>query len=195
MPTLYSIGYATKPLETFLQQLQQHQINAVADVRSVPYSKVFHDYHQEAITTALRQRGIHYVYLGEELGPRSKDPAHYDASGQVQFALLQQSALFQTGIQRLQKGMEKGLTIALMCAEKDPAVCHRSLLIGHYLLDTLRLDTVHINHDGGTERESELQQRLMSLHDIVPDMLTAQCECLDMAWRAQSQRCAYRKPE
>ena len=74
MHALYSIGYATKPLEEFLRQLQQHRIDAIADVRSVPYSRAFHDYHRESLAKRLREAGIAYVYLGEELGPRSKDP-------------------------------------------------------------------------------------------------------------------------
>merc|ERR1711916_244013 len=129
MSTLFSIGYATKPLATFLQQLQDRQVQAVADVRSVPYSKRFHDYHREALAGRLRQAGMYYVYLGDELGPRSKDPAHYDGHGQVQFERLQRSPLFLAGIDRVLAGLAKGMRIALMCAEKDPAVCHRSLLV------------------------------------------------------------------
>ena len=46
---LFSIGYATKPIDVFVAQLKHFDIQAVADVRSVPYSKAFHDYHQEAV--------------------------------------------------------------------------------------------------------------------------------------------------
>ena len=194
-PPLYSIGYATKPLEQFLQQLQEWHITAVADVRSVPYSAVFHDYHREALAASLRAAGIHYVYLGEELGPRSRDPAHYDGEGQVQFDRLQRAPLFERGIRRLHRGLDRGERIAMLCAEKDPAVCHRSLLIAHHLLVQDGIDTAHVHHDGGIELETDLRRRLMELNAIVPDMVTPLCECLDIAWRAQSRRCAYRKPK
>ncbi|MCW9000781.1 MAG: DUF488 domain-containing protein, partial [Kangiellaceae bacterium] len=85
---IFTIGYATKPIDVFIKQLKKYEINVVADVRSVPYSKVFFDYHQENITAHLKKSGIRYVYLGEELGPRSKDDDHYDDSGQVQFDRL-----------------------------------------------------------------------------------------------------------
>ena len=94
MPDLYSIGYATKPVGLFIRQLQQYSIDVVADIRSVPYSKVFHDYHRETISQTLKQNQSRYLYMGEELGPRSKDDRHYDETGQVQFDRLMQSALF-----------------------------------------------------------------------------------------------------
>ena len=193
-PALYSIGYATKPLDAFLRQLRELRVTAIADVRSVPYSKIFHDYHREAVAASLRGAGIHYVYLGEELGPRSTDPDHYDTDGQVQFERLQRAPLFESGIQRLRNGLDKGQRIAMLCAEKDPAVCHRSLLIGHYLLEREGIDTAHVHHDGAIEPESALQERLMTVNGIAPDMLTPHCECLTLAWRAQNRRCAYRKP-
>ncbi len=194
MTELFSIGYATKPLAEFLRQLRNHRIDAVADVRSVPYSKAFHDYHREPLAASLRAAGIHYVYLGEELGPRSKDPAHYDARGQVQFDRLQQAPLFQQGIQRVLSGRQKSLRIALMCAEKDPATCHRSLLVAHYLRHQQAINVQHIDHNGQLESEEALAQRLMRLNNIQADMLTPACECMTLAWQAQCRRHAYIKP-
>lgn len=95
---MYTIAYATKPLEIYLAQLKAHGVTVVADIRSVPYSRVFHDYHREALQAALREVGIRYVYLGEELGPRSQNPDHYDETGQVQFDRLMQAPLFHRGI-------------------------------------------------------------------------------------------------
>ncbi len=195
MSELFSIGYATKELDSFLAQLQNRGITAIADVRSVPYSKVFHNYHREALAATLRERGVHYVYLGEELGPRSKDPTHYDEQRQIQFERLQAAPLFQQGIERVFTGLDKGLNIALLCAEKDPAVCHRSLLIGQYLLDRHQLDVQHLDHEGEIELESALQDRLVEENGVVADMFSPPCECVRLAWVAQCRRYAYRKPE
>ena len=68
---LFSIGYATKPLDTFLAQLNEHGVSAIADIRSVPYSNAFFNFHREALQRSLREAGIRYVYLGTELGPVS----------------------------------------------------------------------------------------------------------------------------
>ena len=191
---MFSIGYATKPVGEYIAQLQQHGINVVADVRSVPYSKRFFDYHQEALKHHLQQAGIRYVYLGDELGPRSKDPAHYDETGQVQFDRLMQAALFESGIQRLFAGQHKGFCIALTCACKDPAICHRALLVGWALLHAHQLDLKHILHEDGLETQTALERRLLGLTQTEPDIFTGESAALSLAYQRQCQACAYRKP-
>ena len=192
---LFSIGYATKPIEIFIEQLKQYRIDVIADVRSVPFSKVFHDYNQDRLKLHLVNSGFKYVYLGEELGPRSKDPAHYDSCGQVQFADLMQSDLFLEGITRVQTGISKGYRIALMCAEKDPANCHRSTLIAYYLKHQLQQDIPHIQHDGKLEQQNELEARLMNLNEVQPDMLTGYEESMKIAYELQLKKTSYIKPK
>ena len=192
---LYSIGYATKPIEVFVAQLQRFEINAVADVRSVPYSKAFHDYHQEALASTLKSNAIHYVYLGAELGPRSKDDAHYDECGQVQFDLLAQSPLYLQGVERLKNGLEKGMNIALMCAEKDPADCHRSLLIGYDLKRRLGLDLAHITHDGGIETQQQMEHRMAKVHGLSGDLFASPEQQAELGCQVQSKLKAYRRPD
>ncbi len=194
-PIIYSIGYATKPIADFIRQLKRYHINAVADVRSVPYSKAFHDYHREPLSATLKQNAIHYVYLGDELGPRSKDDNHYDECGQVQFDRLMTSMLYQQGVQRLKVGRDKGLTIALMCAEKDPADCHRSLLVGYDFLRKQSINIQHINHDGNLEPQNKLEHRLMTTHKLSDDLFTTQNERLALAYATQVRDKAYRRPD
>ncbi len=194
-PKLYTIGYATKPIAVFIAQLKQYDIQAVADVRSVPYSKVFYDYHQEAIASTLRQHHIHYVYVGEELGPRSKDPAHYNDDQQVQFDRLMQADLFLSGIQRIQKGLDKPLNIALMCAEKDPATCHRSLLIGYYLQQHQpQIGLEHILHNGELESQCDLKKRVSQLHSKGSDLFLTPEQMAEQSYQQQLKLTSYRKP-
>jgi len=181
-------------MATFIAQLQQYEIRAVADVRSVPYSKAFHDYHREALAATLKQHGIHYVYLGEELGPRSKDDAHYDACGQVQFDRLAQSELYQQGVARLQTGLGKGMNIALMCAEKDPADCHRSLLIGYDLKRKLGLELAHITHAGNIETQQQMENRMAEIHGLAGDLFTTPEQQAELGCAMQSRLKAYRRP-
>ena len=191
--TLFSIGYATKPLTEFMVQLQSYEVNVVADVRSVPYSAAFHDYRRELLQRALKQQGISYVYLGKELGPRSTNPAHYDETGRVQYDRLQRADNFLHGIERLLTGLDKALNIALLCAEKDPAFCHRSLLIGHHLARANALPIQHIGFDGALESQAELEQRLVSLHDLEQDLFAAADDLAELAYKRQVQATSYRK--
>jgi uncharacterized protein (DUF488 family) len=191
---MFTIGYATKSIDSYIEQLNEQNVTVVADIRSVPYSKVFFDYHQEALKQHLQNAGIRYVYLGDELGPRSKDPSHYDNTRQVQFCLLMQSVLYQSGIQRLFEGLDKGFSIAMTCACKDPAICHRSLLVGWSLKHQHNYELQHILHDGGLESQTELEHRLMQLTGTVPDMFSGEVGALKLAYERQCQASAYRKP-
>ncbi len=197
---LYTIGYATKALNIFVAQLKRYDINAVADVRSVPYSKVFHDYHRENISAELKKQRIGYVYLGDELGPRSKDESHYDDCGQVQFDRLMISNLFIKGLQRISDGIAKNFNIALMCAEKDPACCHRSLLIGYYLAHhtqksgnklNLPNELLHIDHNGELETQSQLELRVSDLNSSGEDLFMSQKEANNQAYRLQLNKTSY----
>lgn len=199
---LYTIGYATKPLNVFIEQLKHYKIDVVADVRSVPYSKVFHDYHREAIANSLKQANIRYVYLGEELGPRSKNDAHYNECGQVQFDRLMKSELFKAGIERIELGLKKTYSIALMCAEKDPATCHRSLLIAYFLEHRVmdeessnrnNIEVLHIQHDGTIETQCDLEQRLLDLHDLSSDLFMSPKESKEQAYKRQLEATSYIK--
>jgi uncharacterized protein (DUF488 family) len=75
---IYSIGHSNHPIQEFLALLQRHEITAVADVRSVPYSRFNPQFRREKLQASLLGIGVHYVFLGEELGARSQDPACYD---------------------------------------------------------------------------------------------------------------------
>src|SRR5690606_37574275 len=102
---MFTTGSATHSLDVYLAQLLERGVSVVADVRSVPYSKRFHEYHRESLVQHLQQAGIRYVYLGDELGPRSKDPQHYDETGQVQFDRLMEAPLYKAGEKRLFDGI------------------------------------------------------------------------------------------
>lgn len=119
----------------------------------------------------------------------------------MQFHKLMQSALFQQGLQRLKLGLEKKFTIALMCAEKDAATCHRSLLVGYYLqrhpqaiLERRELTISHIDHDGETESQCELEARVLQLHDQGMDLFMGEEERKQCAYEVQLEKTSYIKP-
>jgi uncharacterized protein (DUF488 family) len=155
--TLYTIGHSNHPIERLIALLRQHQITAVCDVRSKPYSRYNPHFDREALKAALEASGIAYVFLGKELGARSDDPACY-LYGKVQYTRLAQTALFQAGLKRVRDGM-KTYTIALMCAEKEPLDCHRTILVSRQLAESgLRIE--HIHEDGRLESHSDALVRL-----------------------------------
>jgi uncharacterized protein (DUF488 family) len=155
--TLYTIGHSNHPIERFIALLSQHGVTAVCDVRSNPYSRYNPHFDREALKASLESNGIAYVFLGKELGARSDDPSCY-LYGKVQYTKLAQTALFRSGLQRVRDGM-KSYTIALMCAEKEPLDCHRTILVSRQLAESgIRID--HIHEDGRLEPHADALVRL-----------------------------------
>ena len=145
MNSLYSIGHSTHPVTIFIELLQKHDIEAVADVRSSPYSRFNPQYNRESLKRSLNSSDIAYVFLGDELGARRREEECY-RNGEIDFKLVQELPLFLSGIDRLLKGSEK-MRIAIMCAEKDPLRCHRTFLVSDYLASR-DVDIQHILADG-----------------------------------------------
>lgn len=158
MTSLFTIGHSSHPIEQFIELLKLHAITAIGDVRSSPYSKFNPQYNRENLQKSLKEHGIAYVYLGQELGPRSEDPACY-VDGRVQYDRLAATESFKRGVERLFTGMQM-YRIALMCAEKDPIACHRMILICRALRSE-SVDVHHILEDGRIEKLRDAEMRLL----------------------------------
>jgi uncharacterized protein (DUF488 family) len=193
MNKLYTIGHSNHDIDRFIQLLKTHAVTAVGDVRSSPYSKYMPQYNREPLQKVLKENHIAYVFLGDELGPRSQDPACY-MDGKVQYARLAETEAFKHGIQRIWMGM-KTYCIALMCAEKDPLFCHRMILLSR----VLRSEPVEINHileDGSIETLQESERRLM--HELKMRqlrMFESPEDLIQRAYDAQGQKIAYVRDE
>ena len=171
--------------------LQKHDVQAICDVRSVPYSQRNPHFNREPLKKQLRAAGVAYVFLGKELGARSDNPDCY-VDRKVQYSQLVDEPIFQQGLRRLRKGIDD-FRVALMCAERDPLTCHRSVLICRELRAS-ELSIEHILADGTIETNSAAERRLMSMLNILPDMLHNEQECIEQAYEMQAKRIAYVMP-
>lgn len=187
---IYTIGHSTHPEEHFVGLLLSHGITAISDVRSKPYSRVNPQYNREELKQTLRIHGISYVFLGKELGARSDDPSCYEY-GKVQYDRLAQTQLFQSGIERILIGKKKH-RIALMCAEKEPLHCHRTILVTRHLV-AAGGKVQHIHANGELESQEEVLRRLMlQLGMPETDMFKSRTDLEREAYERQEQRISYR---
>lgn len=188
-PTLYTVGHSDHTIEAFLNLLRRHAIDAIADVRSQPHSRRHPQFNQAALGAALAQQQIHYVFLGRECGARSDDPRVY-AHGKVQYDRLAETTLFRAGIQRIRTGAQR-YRLALLCAERDPLQCHRTILVGRALVaDDLQVQ--HILADGSLETQAQALQRLRGELGLQqPDLFCSDAELEALAYRRQGERIAY----
>jgi uncharacterized protein (DUF488 family) len=187
---IYTIGHSKHPIDRFIALLQQHGIDAVADVRSTPYSRFNPQFNKEKLQTALAAAGVRYVFLGEELGARTKDPSCYDEEGRVSYAKLAQTEPFRKGIERLLTGMQQH-RIAIMCAEREPLECHRTILVSREL-ESAGVSVTHILQDGTLEPHHQLMGRLAAELNLVgTDLFRSPDELIEDAYEKQGLRIAY----
>jgi uncharacterized protein (DUF488 family) len=189
---IHTVGHSNHPIERFLGLLQPHGITVVADVRSTPYSRFNPQYRREKLQAALAEVGIQYVFLGEELGARSQDPACYDPDGRVSYTRLAKTLLFRNGIERLKTGMVEH-RISLMCAEREPLECHRTILVSRELVRE-GVAVTHILGDGSLETHEQAMQRLAaSLKLTDTDLFSDPADRVEQAYNLQAARIAYVK--
>ena len=187
--TVLTIGHSTHALEAFVALLQRHHVTAVADVRSAPYSRFNPQFNRDSLADALDAQGIRYVYLGDSLGGRSGDPACYE-DGRIRYDRVATTESFKRGLARVVHGAAKH-RIALMCAEKEPLDCHRTLLVAR-ALDERGVDVAHIHAGGGLERHREAMDRLLGILNLPrDDLYRTREELIATAVSRQAERVAY----
>jgi len=189
MLELFTIGHSNHPIDKFIELLAMHGITAVCDVRSHPYSSYNPQFNREPFHRTLKGHDIAYVFLGKELGPRSNDPNCY-LNGKVQYNFIAETDLFKEGLGRLKNGM-KTHRIALMCAEKDPIMCHRTILVCRHL----RSDDIKIRHileDGSIEENEDSIRRLireLGMQEL--NLFERTEEVMEKAYHIQGDKIAY----
>ena len=186
---VFTVGHSNHPTTKFLDLLRRHAVTTIADVRSAPYSQFAPQFSKEPLRRTLKAEGIKYAFLGHELGARSTDPACYE-NGRVQYDRLAQTDLFQVGIGRLVNGSDSEC-IAILCTEKDPLDCHRTLLVARALIER-GLAAEHILADGALESYEDSMLRLLDkTGQAPPDFFTTDDERINKALREQEARIAY----
>ncbi len=147
---VYSIGHSNQPLGHFLDLLARYQIEVIADVRSVPWSRHVPWAARAVLEKELARHGIRYVYLGAELGGRPRGPEYEGMSSREElYRRIASSGAFRTGIDRLIRGARQH-RVAMLCSEESPAICHRDRLIRPVLVQQ-GVSVHHIRADGTLE--------------------------------------------
>jgi uncharacterized protein (DUF488 family) len=156
---LFSVGHSNHDLAAFLRLLRANDVTAVADVRSSPYSQRHPQFNREALERALRDDGLLYVFLGDELGGRPGPRDLYDDEGRVDYERVRQTDQFRRGLDRLLRGLDERV-MAMMCSEADPLDCHRGLMVAPALVEC-GVAPRHIRKDGSVESTPEMECRLL----------------------------------
>ena len=188
---VFTIGHSNHAAEVFLGLLLRHEIEEVVDVRSSPHSRYNPQFNRKTLQAALAEAGVGYGFMGVELGGRPTDPACYDSEERVQYDRLAETDAFKEGIRQvIQRTGER--RIALMCSEKEPLDCHRTLLIAQ-VLTARDLGIGHILADGDLESHAAAVDRLLDRFKlpIDGDMFRSREQLIADAVSRQAGKVAY----
>ena len=126
----YTVGYAGRSNESFIDVLKSARVSCVIDVRSVPVSRFNPKFSKNNLRQSLDQVGIEYVHLpslgvptairqeAAEVGNRDAIWDWYADAVVSRYARRNLGWFFDSGAH----------PVALMCVELDPTTCHRHLL-------------------------------------------------------------------
>lgn len=192
MNPLFTIGHSTHEFPKFLELLKEHRIEVVGDVRSNPVSR-FEWFCSQALKKKLKASGIGYVLLGKELGARRQERECY-VGLRADYELIAQTPAFREGLKRLRDGVTK-FRVALMCAEKDPLDCHRTVLVCRHAKEFAEI--FHIHSDGHLESHAAAEMRMMARYlPAEGDLFRSRIELLNDAYKRRGEEINYvAKPE
>ena len=111
------MGHGARSAVAFVFLLRQAGVTRLVDVRAYPVSRRHPQFSREALEQELAQAGIRYDWQGRGLGGMRKGG----------YAAHMETRLFLDAASQL-IGISREETVCIMCAETDPADCHRSHL-------------------------------------------------------------------
>lgn len=127
---IFTIGYEATTMAEFVAALHKAGVERVIDVRALPLSRR-PGFSKNILAASLREEGIEYVHL-KNLG--TPKPGR-DAAKRGDVATLEAVYDAQLGLPEAQAEAAKMRALAaekpsaLLCYERDPAHCHRTLLL------------------------------------------------------------------
>jgi len=139
---IFTIGYEGATVDELISALQSADVERVIDVRALPLSRR-PGFSKTPLKNALEEAGIEYVHL-KALGTPADGRAAARAGRHEELKRIYASQLelpeaIAQGAQMLAIAEEK--PSALLCMERDPTQCHRTLLLDAVAADA---EVVHL---------------------------------------------------
>jgi len=139
---IFTIGYEGATVAEFIAALQGAGVERIIDVRALPLSRR-PGFSKSPLRAALEEAGIEYVHL-KALGTPTEGRAaaragrHEDLKRIYAGQLELPEAMVQSA-QMVELALEK--PSALLCMEREPAHCHRTLLLDAVAAEA---DVIHL---------------------------------------------------
>lgn len=144
---LFTIGHSTHPIERFIALLNQHGIEALADIRRFPGSKRLPHFSRESLAAALPKAGLEYHWFEALGGRRSKEKNASSNNLGLRnesfrnYADYMLTPQFQEAVEQLLEIGHRRRT-AFMCAEGLFWQCHRRLVCDFLLTKGIKVEHI-----------------------------------------------------
>ncbi|MES2289829.1 MAG: DUF488 domain-containing protein [Pseudomonadota bacterium] len=138
---IFTIGYEGVTQDDFIATLKAAGVTLVADVRAVPLSRR-PGFSKNILANGLKAAGIDYVGL-KALGtpPAGREAARRGDHATLEAVYAGQLDLPEAMVQGAQlREMAQERPTALLCFERDPSGCHRTLLVQAVMPDAAVTD-------------------------------------------------------
>ena len=141
MTAIFTNGYEGTTVAEFIAALQNSGVQRVIDVRALPLSRR-PGFSKTSLRSALQDAGIDYVHL-KALGTPAEGRAAARAGRHAELERIYAGQLelpeaMMQSAQMLELARER--PSALLCMERDPAHCHRTLLLNAVAPDAEVID-------------------------------------------------------
>ena len=186
--TVFTIGHSNHPLERFLALLDGARIETVTDVRTAPASRHFPQFNKARLTATLAEHGIGYTFAGDALGGRPKDEKLW-RDGRPDYRRMIETGAAQAALKQM-RADAVAKPLAMMCSEKEPLDCHRTVLVSRRLAER-GVAIEHLLADGGIRPHAEIEEALLG-RAAAPDLFDDRATRLARAWVERER--AMRRP-
>ena len=168
MATVYSIGHGSRDPDAFIALLKGAGIERLVDVRAVPRSRRHPQFGYGPLGARLQAEGLRYAWAGRALGGlrRAGDANRHGGLREPAFrayAEHMEGAAFRAAVEALAREADDAC-LCMMCAEREPAQCHRALIADWLLAHGHRV--VHLL-DGGVQRAHALHPAARRVGDVL----------------------------
>ncbi len=166
-----TIGHSNHPIGHFIALLERAGIECVVDVRSVPWSRRFPQFGRDRLAAALTAAGIAYIHEGTGLGGKPPEGGTYDD--------VARRPAFVAALDRVVVGARER-RLCLMCAEKEPLDCHRTVLVSRRLAER-GVEVEHLLGNGERRPHRAIEETLLAAGGG-PDLFEDRAARLARAW-------------
>lgn len=128
MNSLYTVGYEGSNIDRFLENVKDHNVKLIVDVREKPISRK-KGFSKNGLKAALNEIGIEYIHIPQLGSPKEIRDRLHETWDYREF--FQQYRVYISSELDIIMGILDRLESTpscLMCFEHDPKTCHRSIL-------------------------------------------------------------------